>query len=144
MHMKPGMNPSLELPPIQNHLQQERFPLFHSPRPRELLPSIMATSPPGRSTTLPPIHRSRPRKTSVTQNARKPKHERTKSKDHARRLSIEGRKAFSAEPSNSFNASGSRWEELLEAATSANEADSDRDLTPVISLTSRGLVRRDC
>lgn len=24
-----------------------------------------------------------------------------------------------------------RWEDLIEAATSANEADSDRDLTPV-------------
>lgn len=91
----------------------------------------MATSPPGRSTTLPPIHRPRARKSSVTQNARKPKHERTKSKDYARRLSIEGRKAFSAEPPNAASSTGSRWEDLIEAATSANEADSDRDLTPV-------------
>ncbi|MCJ1406045.1 hypothetical protein MMC19_000110 [Ptychographa xylographoides] len=96
----------------------------------------MAESPPGRSTTLPPIHRPRPRKSSLTkasvsQNARKPKHERTKSKEQARRMSIDGRKAFSAEPTNSLSISGSRWEDLIEAATSANEADSDRDLTPI-------------
>ncbi|MCJ1473336.1 hypothetical protein MMC13_001987 [Lambiella insularis] len=131
-----GMNPSIELPPLQNHFRQDRVPPFHSPRPRELLPSMMAQSPPARSTTLPPIHRSRPRKSSLTkpslaQSARKPKHERTKSKDQTRRLSIEGRKAFSAEPPNAFSSSGSRWEDLIEAATSANEADSDRDLTPI-------------
>ena len=129
----------MELPPLQNHFQHDRFPPFHSPRPRELLPSMMAESPPGRSTTLPPIHRPRPRKSSLTkasvsQNARKPKHERTKSKEQARRMSIDGRKAFSAEPTNSLSISGSRWEDLIEAATSANEADSDRDLTPVCSL----------
>lgn len=53
------------------------------------------------------------------------------SKEYARRLSIEGRKAFSAEPASAM---GKRWEDLIEAATSANEADSDRDLTPVSSL----------
>ncbi|KAL8632618.1 hypothetical protein Q9189_001622 [Teloschistes chrysophthalmus] len=88
----------------------------------------MARSPPGRSSTLPPIQRrdkpARPRKSSITQNNRKPKHERTRSKDYARRQSIENRKALSAEPSG-------RWKDLLEAATSANEADSDRDLTPI-------------
>lgn len=45
-------------------------------------------------------------------------------------MSIEGRKAFSAEP-QSAAAMGKRWEDLIEAATSATEADSDRDLTPV-------------
>ncbi|KAL8740291.1 MAG: hypothetical protein Q9190_006989 [Brigantiaea leucoxantha] len=122
---------SVELPPIQNHVNPEIIPPFHSPRPRELLPSMMARSPPGRSSTLPPIHRrdkpARPRKSSITQNSRKPKTDRPRSKEYARRLSIEGRKAFSAEP----QAMGKRWEDLLEAATSANEADSDRDLTPV-------------
>lgn len=44
---------------------------------------------------------------------------------------MEGRKAFSAEPPNVASSTGSRWEDLIEAATSANEADSDRDLTPV-------------
>jgi len=132
------MNRSRELPPpyhTLHHHNQDMFPSFHSPRPRELLPSMMATSPPGRSTTLPPFHKPRPRKPSVTQNARKPKHERTKSKEYSRRMSLEGRKAFSAEPPNVASATGSRWEDLIEAATSANEADSDRDLTPVRRLS---------
>ena len=124
---RPGTTSSYGLPPLRNHLQSESFNPFSSPRPRELLPSMMARSPPGRSTTLPPIPRNRPRKSSVTQNARKAKHERTKSKEHARRLSIEGRKASSVEPVSQYK----RWEDLIEAATSANEADSDRDLTPV-------------
>ncbi|KAI4110916.1 MAG: hypothetical protein LQ339_000918 [Xanthoria mediterranea] len=127
---------TVELPPIQNHAQPETIPHFESSRPRELLPSIMARSPPGRSSTLPPAQRkdkpARPRKSSITKNTRKPNHERTKSKDYARRLSIEGRKALSAEPYGpAAVAQGKRWEDLLEAATSANEADSDRDLTPI-------------
>ncbi|MCJ1229161.1 hypothetical protein MMC12_005826 [Toensbergia leucococca] len=133
--IQPRMHYSVERPPIQNHVHESRT-LFHSPRPRELLPSVMTHSPPGRSSTLPPIQRrekpARQRKSSITQNARKPKHERTKSKEFARRLSIEGRKAFSAEPQGATSAAmGKRWEDLIEAATSANEADSDRDLTPV-------------
>ncbi|KAL8808456.1 MAG: hypothetical protein Q9182_000006 [Xanthomendoza sp. 2 TL-2023] len=98
----------------------------------------MAESPPGpgRSTTLPPLQRkdktARPRKSSITKNSRRTNHDRTKSKEYARRLSIEGRKALSAEPYNpAAIAQGKRWEDLLEAATSANEADSDRDLTPI-------------
>lgn len=127
---------TVELPPMQAHPNPEAIPPFQSPRPRELLPSMMARSPPGRSSTLPPIPRkekaARPRKSSITKNSRKPHHERTKSKDYARRLSIEGRKALSAEPYGpAAVAQGKRWEDLLEAATSANEADSDRDLTPV-------------
>lgn len=126
----------MEIPPTQNHSRPETIPPFQSPRPRELLPSIMARSPPGRSSTLPPLHRKdrpqRPRKSSITQNSRKAKHERNKSTDQARRLSTEGRKAFSAEPHGpAAAAQGKRWEDLLEAAVSANEADSDRDLTPV-------------
>ncbi|KAI4144386.1 MAG: hypothetical protein LQ340_006665 [Diploschistes diacapsis] len=124
---RPGTNSSYGLPPLRDHLQSESFNPFSSPRPRELLPSMMSRSPPGRSTTLPPIPRPRPRKLSVTQSARKARHERTKSKEHARRLSVEGRKAFSVEPVSQYK----RWEDLIEAATSANEADSDRDLTPI-------------
>lgn len=131
----PTTHSSVELPPIRNHANHEQIPPFQSPRPRELLPSILSTSPPGRSSTLPPIERrekpARPRKSSITQNSRKPKHERTKSKEHARRPSADGRKAFSAEPQGAVSAVGKRWVDLLEAATSANEADSDRDLTPV-------------
>lgn len=124
------MRSSVELPPIRNHVAHELVPPFQSPRPRELLPSVIDRSPTGRSSTLPPIQRrdpkpARPRKSSITQNSRKPKHERTKSKDHVRRMSIEGRKAFSAEPQGPAS---KRWEELIEAATSA---ESDRDMTPV-------------
>ncbi|KAK4950595.1 hypothetical protein LTR66_013914 [Elasticomyces elasticus] len=99
-----------------------------------LLPSSLERSPPTRSSTLPPIQRSiskqanRPRKSSITQNARKPKHERRHSKDHARKPSHD-RKALSAEPSAAA-LFGKRWEDLLDAATSATEEDS-RDLTPV-------------
>lgn len=129
------MRSSIELPSIRDHFKQEQIPQFQSSRPRELLPSILAHSPPGRSTTLPPIQRiekiQRPRKSSVGQNARKAKHERTKSKEFARRLSIDGRKAMSAEPPTAAWAQGKRWEDLIEAATSATEADDDRDLTPV-------------
>jgi len=76
---------------------------------------------------------ARPRKSSITQNSRKPKHEKTKSKDNSRRLSIEGRKAVSVGPPGAVAAAarGKRWEDLIEAATSATEVDSDRDLTPV-------------
>ncbi|KAL9021781.1 MAG: hypothetical protein Q9185_001016 [Variospora sp. 1 TL-2023] len=127
---------SIELPPIHNHAHPEMIPPFQSPRPRELLPPIVTSSPPGRSSTLPPLHRKerppRLRKSSITQNSRKAKHERHKSTDNARRLSIEGRKALSAEPHGpAAMAQGKRWVDLLEAATSANEADSDRDLTPI-------------
>ena len=135
------MHQSVELPPLQHQINQQSSPLFQSSHSRELLPSVLAHSPPGRSSTLPPLQRkesikrdkpARPRKSSITQNSRRPKHERTKSKDQARRLSIEGRKAFSAEPPGAVAAAmGKRWEDLIEAATSATEADSDRDLTPV-------------
>ena len=139
---QPRMHSSIELPPINNHINHQSIPPFHSPRPRDLLPSMMARSPPGRSSTLPPLQRkesvkrdkpNRPRKSSITQNSRKPKHEKKTSKDFARRMSIEGRKAFSAEPPGAREAAvaGRRWQDLVEAATSATEADSDRDLTPV-------------
>ena len=103
-------------------------------RPR-LLPSILSKSPPGRSSTLPPIQRrdrpNRPRKSSITQNARRPQHDRKSSRgDHVRRMSYEGRKAFSAEPSGIAPMTGKRWEDLIDAATSATE-DVDGDRTPV-------------
>ncbi|KMU83478.1 RfeD [Coccidioides immitis H538.4] len=94
------MRSSVELPPLRDHFKQESIPPF-SPRPRELLPSILAHSPPGRSSTLPPIQRrekiQRARKGSLTQ-ARKGKHERTRSKEYGRRSSINERKALSTEP----------------------------------------------
>lgn len=133
------MRSSIELPSFRDQFKQEVLPPFQSSRPRELLPSILSHSPPGRSSTLPPIQRreklQRPRKSSINKDARKIKHERNKSsREFARRLSIEGRKAMSAEPPAAAWAQGKRWEDLIEAATSATEADDDRDLTPVSRL----------
>ncbi|QKX58859.1 uncharacterized protein TRUGW13939_05987 [Talaromyces rugulosus] len=128
------MRSSIELPPLRDHFKQEPLPPFQSSRPRELLPSILGHSPPGRSSTLPPLQRSkvqRPRKSSITQSARKPKHERTRSKEFGRRSSINDRKALSAEPQTAAWVQGKRWEDLIEAATSATEVDEDRELTPV-------------
>lgn len=131
------MRSSIELPPLRlrDHFKQESIPSFQVNRPRELLPSILGHSPPGRSSTLPPIQRKdkmhRPRKSSVTQNARKPKHERTRSKELSRRLSLSDRKALSAEPQSAAWAQGKRWNDLIEAAASATEVDDDRDITPV-------------
>ncbi|KUL88888.1 hypothetical protein ZTR_03511 [Talaromyces verruculosus] len=131
-----GMHSSIELPPLRDHFKQEPLPPFQSSRPRELLPSILSHSPPGRSSTLPPLQRNnskiqRPRKSSITQNVRKPKHDRTRSKEFARRPSLGDRKALSAEPQTAAWVQGKRWEDLIEAATSATEVDEDRDTTPV-------------
>lgn len=91
----------------------------------------------GRSSTLPPIQRrektSRPRKSSIAQSARKAQHERKRSSrgEHVRRMSYEGRKAMSAEPTG-FGppVMGKRWEDLIDAAISVTE-DVDGDRTPV-------------
>jgi hypothetical protein len=132
------MRSSVELPSLRDQFRQDGLSSFQSSRQRELLPSILSHSPPGRFNSLPPIQRrdrlQRPRKESVGQHARKAKHERTKSKEFGRRLSIEGRKAMSAEPPTAAWVQGKRWEDLIEAATSATEADDDRDLTPVCAF----------
>lgn len=129
------MRNSVELPSIRDQFRQDQFPSFYARKATDQASSVLGSSPPGgRSSTLPPLQRkekpSRSRKVSVGQNARKAKHERNKSKEYARRLSMEGRKAMSAEPA-SYRAQGKRWEDLIEAATSATEAEDDRDLTPV-------------
>ncbi|PQE19989.1 transcription factor protein [Rutstroemia sp. NJR-2017a BVV2] len=134
---------SIELPPIHsNHIEPTSDPFSHhnTHRRRDLLPSILSASPPGRSSTLPPIQRhpstGRPRKQSVSKRAREPQHRRQKSRGdqaHLRRMSHD-RKAQSAEPSTAFSAAygayGKRWEDLIDAATSATE-DVDDDRTPV-------------
>ena len=129
------MSNSLELPSLQGQFAQDARSAPLEQRQKELLPSILAHSPPERYSSLPPIQRSgklqRPRKSSVGQNARVTKHERTRSKEYSRRLSMEGRKAMSAEPPTAAWVQGKRWEDLIEAATSATEADDDRELTPV-------------
>ncbi|KAL4788382.1 hypothetical protein BJX76DRAFT_366833 [Aspergillus varians] len=122
------MRSSIELPSLRDHFKRDSLPPFSSPRPRALLPSILNHSPPARSSTLPPIQRPnklpRPRKGSIT-GSRKGKHERSKSK-HARRPSLGDRKALSAEPQTAAWAQGKRWEDLIEAATSATDFDDDR------------------
>ena len=135
---KQAMRNSIELPPLPNNFEPTSEPYSHlnQHRRRELLPSILSTSPPGRSSTLPPIHRSsgptRPRKQSVSKRAREPQHRRQKSKGeqaYLRRMSYD-RKAYSAEPSTALSAAyGKRWEDLIDAATSATEEDEER--TPV-------------
>lgn len=140
---KQAMRSSIELPPIHaSNLEPTSEPFSHlnTLRRRELLPSILSTSPPGRSSTLPPIQRhpsvTRPRKQSVSKRAREPQHKRQKSREqaaHLRRMSYD-RKAFSAEPSSALSAAyGKRWEDLIDAATSATEDVEDR--TPVCLIT---------
>jgi hypothetical protein len=144
---KQAMRSSIELPPIHgNNIEPTSEPFSHlNPhRRRELLPSILSTSPPGRSSTLPPIQRpgpnGRPRKQSVSKHAREPQHKRQKSREnaHLRRMSYD-RKAFSAEPSSGLSAAyGKRWEDLIDAATSATE-DVEDERTPVSSDTPPSL-----
>lgn len=121
---------------LDNNLQ---YSSNNNDQSSQLLPSSLDKSPPGRSNTLPPMQRSvsrgsRPRKSSVTQHARKARHERKTSKDYLRPTSHD-RKAYSAEPTSAAALYGKRWEDLIDAATSATEEDS-RDLTPVRYYTS--------
>ncbi|KIW16376.1 hypothetical protein PV08_06427 [Exophiala spinifera] len=128
-----------ELPSLRAQFSEDTLPPFQTSRTRELLPSILQ-SPGSRYSSLPPLQRrdkmQRSKKSSMGQNARKGKHERGKSrefsaKDFTRRLSVEGRKAMSAEPPTAAWVQGKRWEDLIEAATTATEVDDDRDLTPM-------------
>lgn len=103
----------------------------------------MSTSPPERSSTLPPIHRqsgpNRPRKHSVTKRSKESYHKKKSSlhrNDWFRRIQDEDimrpgmdRKALSMEPSTDF---GKRWEDLIDAADQAASAAGDiEDRTPV-------------
>lgn len=135
---------SIELPPIQmnnSDITSDPFPGINSSRQRDLLPSILATSPPGRSSTLPPLQRplgpNRSRKQSVSKRGREAQHRKQKSKDWIKRgkidvtgdllrpMSQERPRPYSAEPS-----ARSPWEDLIDAAASATE-DIDEDRTPV-------------
>ena len=121
------IRPSLEGQNYGNEHSSQHSP----PNNRGLLPSSFSRSPPGRSSTLPPLPRpaksTRPRKSSVNKDSRRPRHEKNRSKDYMKRMSHD-RKAYSAEPQAVW---GKRWEDLIDAATSANEEESSRDLTPV-------------
>ncbi|KAL1879144.1 hypothetical protein VTK73DRAFT_7263 [Phialemonium thermophilum] len=135
---------SIELPPLHFNADATSAPYSGTDgNRRDILPSILSSSPPGRSSTLPPLQKplgpNRPRKQSITKRG----HQRKKSKgaatsDWIRRLQnsdpdflrpgASDRKALSAEPPGiDF---GKRWEDLIDAAASATE-DIDEDRTPV-------------
>ncbi|KEY72554.1 hypothetical protein S7711_05625 [Stachybotrys chartarum IBT 7711] len=140
---------SIELPPLHlppNDITSDPYSSIKSNRQREILPSLLATTPPGRSSTLPPLQRplgpSRPRKQSITKRGRESHHKKKSSRgsaaDWLRRIQneerlrpgISDRKALSAEPSADY---GKRWEDLIDAADQAASAagDFDDDRTPV-------------
>ncbi|KAL7936052.1 hypothetical protein V8C35DRAFT_333206 [Trichoderma chlorosporum] len=131
---------SIELPPLNlSNITSDPY----SSRPREILPSLMAASPPGRSSTLPPLQRplgpNRPRKQSISKKGRESHHRKKPSRgsDWLRRIQNEeryrsghDRKALSAEPWADY---GKRWEDLIDAADQAASAagDVDEDRTPM-------------
>ncbi|KAI2638076.1 hypothetical protein GGS21DRAFT_538354 [Xylaria nigripes] len=132
---------TIELPPIlygADPTSEPLPPMSSAPRRRELLPSILSNSPPGRSSTLPPLHRSlgphRSRKQSITKRVHKKPKSRGAAADWLRRIQNDehfspggsDRKAHSVEPSVDY---GKRWEDLIDAAASATEDIDDR--TPV-------------
>ena len=140
---------SVELPPIQlnnSDITSEPFSGLNSGRPRDLLPSIMATSPPGRSSTLPPLQGralgpNRSRKQSVTKRGKDAQHRKQRSRDAKdwvkrgkvdiagdllRPVGQDRPRPYSAEPS-----ARSPWDDLLEAATSIATDDPNDDRTPV-------------
>lgn len=133
---------TIELPPIHvDHPADSLGPLNSARQPRDLLPSILSNSPPGRSSTLPPLQRSlgpnRPRKQSISKRSHKKQKSRGSAADWLRRIqnsddrlrpgAIDHRKAYSVEPSADY---GKRWEDLIDAAASATE-DIEDDRTPV-------------
>ena len=112
------------------------FPASSNSDQQGLLPSSLARSPPDRPSTLPPLQRSlskqysRPRKSSLSQQARMAKHERKRSKEFSKRNSGE-RKSFGGFEPSAATLYGKRWEDLIDAAASATEEEGSRDLTPV-------------
>ncbi|CAG9971328.1 unnamed protein product [Clonostachys byssicola] len=132
---------SIELPPLNLPNDITSDP---SKRPRDILPSLLANSPPGRSSTLPPLQRPsgphRLKKSGVSKKHR-PGHGKKESRgsaaDWLRRIQNEerrpgnDRKALSAEPSADY---GKRWEDLIDAADQAASmaGDIDEDRTPVL------------
>lgn len=131
---------SIELPPLHLAHNDVTSDPYSGHRPREILPSLMAHSPPGRSSTLPPLQRplgpSRPRKQSVVKRSHhKKRNSRGQNADVFRRIQNEDpmrhggfdRKALSAEPSADRD---KRWNDLIDAAAASAAGDLD-DRTPV-------------
>ncbi|KAJ3486777.1 hypothetical protein NLG97_g6549 [Lecanicillium saksenae] len=131
---------SIELPPL-HHISNHD--VTSDPYSNRHLPSLLSGSPPGRSSTLPPLQRpmgpNRPRKQSISKRAKeghKKKNSRGSAADWLRRIQNDDRmrpgdrKALSVEPSTDF---GKRWEDLIDAADQAASAagDVDEDRTPM-------------
>lgn len=124
----------------QEYLQDHHFPTASDPDSHSLpMNDFVRSSSPNRPSTMPSLHRSlskggfanRPRKSSLSQQARMPKHERKKSKDLKRR--------------SGDKIADNRWLDLVEAAASATEEEGSRDLTPVsIAFNSQAIVQHLC
>lgn len=114
----------------------------------------MATSPPGRSSTLPPLQRplgpGRSRKQSVSKRGREAQHRKQRSRDAKEwvkrgKIDIAGDllrpgherpRPYSAEPT-----ARSPWDDLLDAATSVATEDMTEDRTPVSRTTPTSIIR---
>jgi hypothetical protein len=122
------------LPPIERQSEPFRFQANGVPpfRPRDTYPAILSTD--HRPSTLSPQRHiaARQRKHSVTKPHRR---QRSREFEYMRRVSAYDRKAYSAEPSDEAAVYGKRWEDLIEAATSASE-DGIEERTPVCRPTS--------
>jgi hypothetical protein len=154
---------SIELPPIHlagNDITSDPFTSMNSRPPRDILPSILANSPPGRSSTLPPLQRplgpNRPRKQSVTKRGREAHHKRQKSRgggagggggggagglstgsEWLRRIQNDDRLRPGNDNRKALSAEpsadyGKRWEDLIDAADQAASMAGDiEERTPV-------------
>ena len=114
---------------------QARMP--PSPLPKNVSPTELMRmpipAPDSRASSMQPFPRvkvTKPKKNTVTDHARQSKHERDREREFSKRFSRGSDiKSGSVEPNGLF---GNKWEDLLEAAASASEADCrSRDLTPV-------------
>ncbi|KAJ5987841.1 hypothetical protein N7481_003051 [Penicillium waksmanii] len=121
--LHPGpMRSSIELPSLRDHFKQESLPPFTAPRPRELLPSILNHSPPW-SLIHASSNSAKRQVFPVAQNLDLT----IGTKTQARTTSVEGiPSATKSQPQTAAWAQGKRWEDLIEAATSATEADDER------------------
>jgi hypothetical protein len=119
-----------------------------SPLPKNISPTELMRMPlphqSSRASSMQPFPRvrvTRPRKESVTDYARMSKYERDRTRDFKRLSRAGDQKQGSVETSSVF---GNKWEDLLEAAASASEADcQSRNMTPV-SLVSKVVLHCSC
>ncbi|RKF59373.1 putative RfeD protein [Erysiphe neolycopersici] len=126
---KQGMRHSIEFSTPKIGTYDTRSDSFSPLSQRgEILPSILSTPQFERSSTLPPIRRihtvNRPRKESISKRAREPQHKKNNPKGenaHLWRINFD-RKAQSTEISSGLSGAwGKRWEDLIDAATSATK-----------------------